>query len=158
MRLVLILAATTIAASAGSARAEVSVTDAWARATPGASQNGAVYLTLSASGTPDRLLGVSTPAAGMSELHRTTNENGVMQMRPVGPLSLEPGRPVVLAPGGYHVMLMELRHPLVSGEQFPLTLTFEHATPVTVQVDVERAGATHHPAANEAKDGSGHQH
>jgi hypothetical protein len=64
-----------------------------------------------------------------------------MKMRSVAALPVAPGKPVVLSPGGYHVMLMGLKQPLVEGESFPLTLTFEHGPPVTVHVQVQRAGA-----------------
>jgi copper(I)-binding protein len=166
MRILLVLALSLFglaAAGAGSAGADVTVTHPWARATPGASTTGAAYLTVTASGTADRLLGVSTPAAGMAELHQSANDNGVMTMRPVAALALEPGKPVTLAPGGYHVMLMDLRQPLKPGDHFPLTLTFEHASPVTVLVEVGQAGARSQPG-NDAghgtgrEDAPGHQH
>ena len=83
------------------------------------------------------------PAAAAAELHQTTNENGVMHMLPLPDgLALPAGQGVTLAPGGLHVMLMGLRHPLKQGETLALTLTFEHAAPVTVQVPVQAAGAS----------------
>ena len=65
-----------------------------------------------------------------------------MRMRPLAGIALEPGKPVTLAPGGYHVMLMGLKAPLKQGDQFPLTLTFERAPPMTVTVNVEALGAS----------------
>ena len=85
--------------------------------------------------------GVLDPAAMMAELHETRKENGVMRMRSVQALPLEPGKPVKMQPGGYHIMLMDLKQPLEQGESFPITLTFEHAAPVTVQVPVMAPGA-----------------
>jgi hypothetical protein len=117
------------------------VSNAWARASAGAATTGAAYFTVTDNAVADRLTGASTPAAGKAELHETRNENGVMQMRAVPALSLEPGKPITLAPGGYHVMLMGLKKPLKVGESFPLTLTFEKASPITVQVQVAAAGA-----------------
>ncbi len=122
--------------------ANVSVTAPWARATAASAMNGAAYATLSASGTADTLTGASTPVAGMVELHQTIQANGVMQMRPTGPLAIEPGKPLVLSPGGYHVMLMHLKQPLKQGESFPITFTFAHAAPVTVQAKIAGPGAT----------------
>ena len=119
----------------------IAVTNAWARATPGAAKTGAVYVTLTDTGQPDQLTGASTPAADMAELHETRNMNGVMQMRPVPELALELDKPVTFAPGGYHVMLMGLKQPLKQGQSFPLTLTFAHAQPVTVQVKIAGPGA-----------------
>ena len=139
--------ATAIVAWTGIAAAQttgtVSVTNAWARATAGESKTGAAYVTLTDSGAADRLIGASTPVAGTAQVHQTINANGVMQMRPVDALPLEPGKPVTLAPGSYHIMLTDLHQPLKRGETFPLTLTFDHAKPVTVQVKVAGPGAMH---------------
>lgn len=118
----------------------VTVTHPWARASAGAATTGAAYLTL-ADTAPDHLVSVSTPLAKMAELHETIDDKGIMRMRPVPHLALEPGKPVTLSPGGYHVMLMGLAAPLKAGDQFPMTLTFEHAPPVTVTVEVEAMGA-----------------
>ena len=68
---------------------------------------------------------------------------GTMKMRPLAGLDLVPGKPIKLAPGGYHVMLLGLKAPLKQGESFPLTLQFEHAPPLTVTVTVEPVGAAH---------------
>ena len=119
----------------------IAATNAWARATPGASKVGAAYVTLTDNGQADQLTGASTPVAATAELHETRNQGGVMQMRPVPSLALEPGKPVTFTPGGYHVMLMGLKQPLKQGDSFPLTLTFAHAQPVTVQVKVSGPGA-----------------
>lgn len=105
-------------------------------------KTGAAYLTLTDNGQPDLLTGASTLGADMTELHHTINANGVMQMRPVADLPLETGKSVTLAPGGYHVMFFNLKRPLQQGEAFPLTLTFEHAKPITVQVQVAGPGAS----------------
>jgi copper(I)-binding protein len=113
----------------------------WARATAGAATTGAAYLTVSDSGQPDRLVGVSTPVAGTAEVHETIDDHGVMKMRAVDGIDLVPGKPVTFKPGGYHIMLMGLKNPLKTGDSFPLTLTFEHAQPITVSVKVEATGA-----------------
>ena len=115
--------------------ASVTVEHPWAR--PSVSSNGAAYLTITEQGAADRLVSVSSPAAAMVQLHETVNEGGVMKMRPVEGLDLAPGKPVMLSPGGYHVMMMGLKAPLKLGASFPLTLTFAHAAPVTVTVKVE---------------------
>jgi periplasmic copper chaperone A len=118
----------------------VAATGAWARPTAGEASTGAAYLTLTAKGTADRLLKASTPVAGMAEVHESFTENGVMKMRAVNGLPLEPGKPLELKPGGYHVMLMGLKQKLNTGDTFPLTLTFEHAAPMTVSVKVGAMG------------------
>ena len=113
----------------------------WARPTAGNATTGAAYFTVTNTGAPDSLLGASTPAAAAATVHETINDNGVMKMRPVPSIPLTAGKPVTLAPGGYHVMLMGLKKPLKAGDSFPLTLTFEHAQPITVTVKVEAMGA-----------------
>jgi copper(I)-binding protein len=114
----------------------------WARATAGTVRTGAAYFTLEAIGAaPDRLLGVASPAAAVSELHAHMMHDNVMQMRPVGAIEVNPGTPTVLQPGGLHVMLGELKGPLKEGERFALTLRFERAGEVEIMVPVERAGA-----------------
>jgi copper(I)-binding protein len=116
------------------------VTQAWARATSASAQTGAAYMTVHGA-SADAVTGFSTPVADSAMLHRSQSVGGVMEMREVESLSLPPGKDVKLAPGGYHVMLMGLKHPLKPGEHFPLTVTFAHAAPVTVDVAVGRAGA-----------------
>ena len=71
-----------------------------------------------------------------------------MKMRPIGPISIEPGQSVVLKPGADHVMLIGVKHPLKEGESFPLTLSFERAGDVQVAVRVERPGAMGADAAD----------
>src|SRR6266478_6591852 len=89
----------------------------------------------------DRLLSVATPMAGVAELHEMRVDAGVMRMRDVAALEVRPGEKVQLKPGGYHVMLSELKQPLKVGDKFPLTLTFQNAGAVEVSVWVEEMGA-----------------
>jgi copper(I)-binding protein len=127
----------TLAAADGS---DIVLEHVWARASAGNTTTGAAYLTVTDNGAPDRLVGASTPVAAMAELHETINDNGVMKMRPVAAIALQPGKPVTFAPGGYHVMLMGLNKPLKAGDAFPLTLSFEHAKPITVTAHVQAVG------------------
>ena len=116
----------------------ITVDHPWARPSAGAAKTGAAYFTITDQGAADTLTAATTPVAATAEVHETINDNGTMKMRPVpGGLALTPGKPVRLAPGGYHVMLMGLKAPLKSGDTFPLTLTFAHAAPQTVTVKVE---------------------
>jgi copper(I)-binding protein len=119
---------------------QVQVRDAWARATPAKAENGAAYLTI-VSPTSDRLTGVSTPVAKNAGLHNMVMEDGVMKMRPLVDIELPANVPVTLKPGGFHIMLMGLDHPLKPGESFPLTLSFEKAGTREVAVAVEKPGA-----------------
>ena len=109
----------------------------WSRPLPAVSVNGAAYMTLMNTGSSaDRLVSVSTPAAKKAELHNHFMEGGLMKMRPVEAVEVPPGGSATLQPGGLHVMLMGLTQPLVEGRSFPLTLNFEHAGSVEVQVTV----------------------
>lgn len=119
----------------------ITVTNAWARATSASQKIGGVFLTLTDNGGPDRLVSVTSPIADSLELHETVSDGGVMRMRPVPRLALEPGHPVELKPGGYHLMVMGLKQKLTAGATFPVTLTFEKAPSVTATVTVGSAGA-----------------
>jgi hypothetical protein len=123
----------------------IKVEQAWARATPGAAKTGAIYLTITNTGTtPDTLEGAaSTPAAEHADLHETKMANGVMEMRPVPSLTIDPGKSVVLAPDGYHVMLTGLKAPLKEGQTVSLTLTFAHAGAQQVTASIAKVGAMH---------------
>jgi copper(I)-binding protein len=138
-----ILAVALLSATPALAQApSVQVQDAWARATPPRAMSGGIFLTLTDSGAPDRLIGVSTPAAATAQLHQTVDDRGVMKMNEVPSLDLPPGKPVELKPGGYHIMLMGMKSQLKPGDTFPVTLTFAKAPPVTVTVTVGTAGAS----------------
>jgi len=120
--------------------AQLEVTNAWARATPGKAENGAAYVTIE-SPTADRLVSASSPVAKRAELHTMSMQGMVMKMRPIAGLDVPPGQSVTLKPGGEHIMLMGLNQPLHEGQSFPLTLDFEKAGPRTVTVAVEKAGS-----------------
>lgn len=112
----------------------------WARASAGAAANGAAYMTITTAGAAaDQLVKAASPVADKVELHTHILDGDVMRMRPVSGITVNVGEPAVLRPGGLHVMLIGLKEPLKEGSQFPLTLTFEKAGTVTVQVDVEGA-------------------
>jgi copper(I)-binding protein len=129
------------AADAGAQAAQaVRVTEAWARASAGASTTGAAYVMLVGGAQADSLVAVSTPIAATADVHETTSDNGVSRMRPVPAVTIPPGRTVTFAPGGFHIMLTGLKQRLTAGQSFPLTLTFAHAAPVTVSVQVRPLG------------------
>ncbi len=114
---------------------DIHIMKPWSRPLPAVSPNGAAYMTLTnKGGTADRLVGVSTPAAKMAEIHNHVMEDGVMKMRQVGVIELAPGASATLKPGGLHVMLMGLTEPLEEGKSYPMTLEFEKAGKVDVKV------------------------
>jgi periplasmic copper chaperone A len=135
-----------LAAAAGAEElkaGDLVITQAWSRATPGGAKVGGGYLTIENKGsTPDRLIGGSAEIASKVEVHEMAVNNGVMTMRLLdNGLTIEPGKTVKLAPGGYHLMLVDLKSPLKRGEKVPLTLEFEKAGKVKVVFDVEGIGA-----------------
>lgn len=104
--------------------ANISVSDAWARTTmPGQKVSGA-YLQLQ-SDTDARLVGVSSPAVGRVEMHEMSMDGGVMRMRELKSINLPKGQSVTLEPGGFHLMLMNLKKPMAAGDVVPLTLVVE---------------------------------
>jgi periplasmic copper chaperone A len=119
------------------------ITQAWSRATPGGAKIGGGYLTIENKGSaPDRLIGGSADIAGNVQVHEMAMNNGVMTMRPLDKgLAIEPGKTVKLAPGGYHLMLMDLKSPLKQGDKLPVTLEFEKAGKVKLTFDVQGIGA-----------------
>ena len=134
----------TVAAFAQSAP-KLTIDHAWARPTvPGQPTSGA-YMTLTA-GEPLVLVGASTPAAGMAEVHQMKMEGDVMKMSGVDGLTLPAGKPVELKPGGYHIMLMHLHAPLQAGTNIPLTLTLKNASGAQVQVQASVPVSAQPPA------------
>lgn len=103
----------------------LTVSNPWVRATVPAQQVTGAFMTLTAAADL-RLVAVSSPQAGMVEIHQMAMENNVMQMRalPDG-LALPKGKAIELKPGGYHLMVMDLKRPMLQGAWLPLTLTVE---------------------------------
>ena len=130
------------------------ITQAWSRATPGGAKIAGGYLTIENKGAaPDRLIGGSGDVAAKVEVHEMAMNNGVMTMRALDKgLTIEPGKTVKLAPGGYHLMLMDLKGPLKQGDKVPVTLEFEKAGKVKLSLDVQGVGAQAPGAAG------GHDH
>ena len=119
------------------------ITQAWSRATPAGAKIGGGFLTIENKGSAaDKLVAVSGDIAGKIEIHEMTMNDGVMKMRALDkPLAIEPGKTVKLAPGGYHLMMMDLKSPLKKGDKVPVTLEFEKAGKVEVTLDVQGVGA-----------------
>jgi len=114
----------------------------FARATPPGATSGGAYLTIENQGAASAtLLSAASPIAGTVELHQMTMDGGVMSMRAVRAIDVPPGAKVEFKPGGYHLMLLDLKQPLKQGEKFPLKLRFENLGTVEVAVEVEGMGA-----------------
>jgi copper(I)-binding protein len=116
-------------------KAKVEITQAWARATvPGQKATGA-FMTITAKEAMT-LVAVSSPAAGVAEVHEMKMEGDVMRMRAVAGLALPAGKAVELKPGGYHLMLMDLKAPVAKDSAVPVTLSFKDASGATQQVTI----------------------
>jgi copper(I)-binding protein len=132
-RILLAVAALTASTAA---LAQTSVTDAWVRGTVGGQKATGAFMQLkSASGAA--LVSASSPVAGVVEIHEMKMEGDVMRMRAIPKLDLPANRTVELKPGGYHVMLMELKQPLRKGEVVPITLRVQAADGKTETVEVK---------------------
>jgi copper(I)-binding protein len=123
----------------------VAIHDAWARASLGQTGTSAAYMTLETSGEEaDRLIAAASPVAATAELHTHLMDGGVARMRPVAAVEIAPGAPTVLEPGGLHIMLIGLEEKLVEGATLPLSLTFEEAGTIDLEVPIRGVGGMGH--------------
>lgn len=124
----------------------ITVQAPWSQALPPNAPTVAAYFIINNHGTfPDRLISVDSPIAGSAELHQHLHQDGMMKMQQLDSLQINPEEDAVFAPMGYHVMLLDLHDdaPRAEGEHFPLTLHFENAGDVTVDVEVSRTAPKH---------------
>jgi copper(I)-binding protein len=128
----------------GAATAQtVTVADAWVRATVAAQRATGAFLKLTVQGADATLIAVTSPVAGVTQIHEMAMSEGVMRMREVtGGVPLKAGQIFELKPGGYHIMMMDLKQPVKAGDRVLLSLTFKQANgqQTTNQVDVEVRG------------------
>ena len=158
MKFVAIAALFTVAS--GSLYAQnVDVKNAWVRASVQGQKATGAFMQLTAS-QPTTLVGVASPVAGVAEVHEMKMEGDVMRMRALSQgLPLPAGKPVALTPGGYHVMLMDLKATLPKDSTIPLTLTFKDAKGVESRVELKLPVATTAPGGAAAPAGhAGHKH
>ena len=115
----------------------ITVTDAWVRATVQGQKATGAFMKITAKDNA-KLVGVSSPVAGVAEVHEMKMDKDVMKMAalPNG-LDLPAGKAVELKPGGYHVMLMDLKAPLAKATTVPVTLTFQDAKGVKSNVELK---------------------
>ncbi len=143
-----ICAALALVAVAGVARAQdysvgsIKISQAWTREVPPASKVAGGFMTLTNTGTEsDTLLGGSLVAAGKLEVHEMAMVGGVMRMRELKPgLVIKPGETVMLKPGSYHVMFLDLKALPKTGTPIKGTLIFEKAGKVEIEYKVEPFG------------------
>ena len=120
------------------------ITTPWTRATPPSARTGGGFMTITNKGTTaDRLVAVRSSVSDKVEIHEVQMDGSVMRMREVAKgLEIAPGATVMLKPGGYHIMFMELKAPLAKDTKVPLTLVFEKAGSLDIQLNVEAMGST----------------
>jgi copper(I)-binding protein len=148
-----------ILAAAAAAQTKPKVDLAWARPTVQGQAGGGAFLRITGGTTGDRLLSAAAGVAREVELHTMEMEGNIMRMRPIDGIDVPAGKTVELKPGGQHVMFVGLTQTLKTGAHFPLTLRFEKAgeVKVEVQVMVKPPGAQAEAAQARSPDGA-HDH
>ncbi len=136
-RKLLLLSGLAFSLIANAATDTIAITQAWARATAPGQDVGAAYMVLQ-SPVDATLLEVSSPAADSIEIHKMSMDHGIMKMRMLESLPLPAGKWVKLEPGGFHLMLFDLKTPLKAGMQLSLTMKFKEKSgkPYTRQIQV----------------------
>jgi periplasmic copper chaperone A len=143
----LLIALASGAAPAQTADAAITIKDAWVRTTvPGQKGTGAYMKITAKEGT--RLVGASSPVAGMAEVHEMKMDGDIMKMRGLPGLELPAGKTVELKPGGLHVMLMDLKTALPKDSTVPLTLLFKDAKGVESKMELKLPVAAIAPGGN----------
>ena len=122
---------------------QLELTDLWTRATPPNAPTAGGYLAITNNADKaDRLVAVASSAAKIGEIHQMKVADGIMTMRPLdGGLEIPPHATVTLAPGGSHLMFIDLKAPLAEGAEMPVTLTFAKAGSVDTFLHVKAIGA-----------------
>lgn len=135
--------------------AQVKVDDPWVRATVPQQRATGAFMQLTA---PDgaRLVGAQSPAAAVVEIHEMTMENDVMRMRAIEALDLPAGKTVELKPGGYHVMLIDLKAQAKEGDTIPVTLIVENKDGQRESIEVAAPVRPLNPAQMQHRHGHGH--
>lgn len=161
MKNLLIAALITLTTTAWAQPTTVKVEDAWVRGTVAMQKATGAFMRLTPSANA-RLVSVSSPMAGVVEIHEMAMENDIMKMRQVPGLDLAAGRTTELKPGGFHVMLMDLKAAVKGGDVVPLTLVFEDAAKQRftqeIKAPVTALGAGSPPMKHDMKPGMDHKH
>ena len=156
--LVSALTAALVGGSAMAQTAPVQVDGAWARASVQGQKGTGAFMRLTAK-EGARLVRAESPAAGVTEVHEMKMEGDIMKMRAVPTLDLPAGKTVELKPGGYHVMLMDLKAPLMKDTSVPITLVFQDAKGMESKLNLSvPVGITAPAGASAAGMAHGHKH
>ncbi len=148
------------------AQVQITIEDAWVRGTVAQQKATGAFMRLTATQNA-RLVAAESPVAGVVEIHEMAMENNVMKMRAIPGLELAAGRTVELKPGGYHVMLMDLKQAIKPGDTVPLTLVFEDANQLRFTQQIQapvralaggQSGHGHHGQSQAPAGHGGHKH
>ncbi len=117
---------------------DIEIIHPWAKPSIGQAKAGAAFFVIFNNGSSDdRLVAAKSDVSELVELHTHSMDGGIMRMRPVEAIVVPAGDAAELAPGGHHIMLLNLKGPLVAGETFPVTLVFEKAGEITIEVKID---------------------
>ena len=147
----LLLCVPALGIGASPAPAALRVEQGWVRPSVLGQQGTGGYMKLTARASL-RLVGASSPVAGVAEIHEMKMDGQVMTMRPAGALELPAGKTVELKPGGLHLMLMDLKQPLAAGSSVPLTLVLRDRRGVESRVETQLLVSPSAPAGTAAAD------
>lgn len=154
-----LLGAFTLPAAAQNYKAgDIAVSHPWSRATVPGQPSGGGFVRLENGGKDDKLIAVRSDVSATAEIHTMDMRDNVMRMRQVDGVALPAGKTVNFAPGGYHIMFMQLKAPLKAGSSFPATLVFEKAGEVKVDFKVEALNAKSPGSGASAGASEAHQH
>ena len=142
MRLIKMVTVPLFLLAAAPALAQVTIENAWARATPPGAKIAAGYMVIRNAGAPDRLVGASSPAAERVEMHVTQRDGDISRMRQVQAYDVKGS--FELKPGGAHLMFVNIKAPFAEGQKIPAVLKFEKAGEVKTQFQVGRITADPH--------------
>ena len=139
------------------AQAQVTVKDAWVRATVAQQKATGAFMQLQ-SAQDAKLISAQSPVAGLVEVHEMSMDGGVIKMRAVPSLALPAGKAVDLKPGGYHVMLMDLKGQVKDGDTVPVTLVVEGKDGKRQNIEIKASARTTAAPAMKQGDGQMHKH
>lgn len=122
----------TLGACSAAAEPKIAAKAAWIRVPPPGAPTAGGFVTLANTGGPDALVGAASPIAGMVMVHRSFEEEGMAKMEHVSSLPIPQNGTVSLSPGGYHLMFMQMKGPLIAGDRVPVTLKFKRGGARTV--------------------------
>lgn len=139
------------------AETRLSINDPYVNLVPPNSQVSAAFMVIKNAGSTDRkLVKAESPVAKTVELHSHTNENGVMKMREVKSIDIKANGQAELKPGGYHIMLINIRQALKEGDAIPIALSFDDGSKQQIEAPVRKVPTT--PSAEKGMDHSGMKH